>query len=62
MFYKTKNGDVLFTSQPYYLSKEEINSVFKENFESEFELFVYDTNLSWYSPGQVTLFIIKLKK
>lgn len=62
MFYKTKNGDVIFTSQPYYISKEEINSIFKESFESEFELVVFDTNLSWYSPGEATLFVIKLKK
>ena len=62
MFYKTITGEVIFTSQPYYMSSEEISELFHKNFESEFELKIYDTQESWYCPGSVTLFSIRLKK
>ena len=60
MFFKTKSGSIIFTSQPY-ADKNYIINEFKLLFSNDFELEVYDTKDSWYYPGQVCLFTIKLK-
>ena len=61
MFFKTKNGEVIFTSQPY-AEKNYIIERFNAMFSDEFELKIYDAKESWYYPGSVTLFSIKLKQ
>lgn len=61
MFFKTKNGEVIFTSQPY-TSNKYIYEKFNELFDDRFELTIYDTKESWYNPGLTILFTIKLKK
>jgi len=60
MFFKNRHGDVIFTSQPY-AEKDYILEQFNKYFSNEFELEIFDTNKSWYSPGQVILFTIRLK-
>ena len=60
MFYKTRSGDILFTSQPY-ASKEYIEEQFRKIFPEGFDLIVCDKEASWYCPGESTLFVIKLK-
>ena len=60
MFYKTKEGKVIFTSQPC-AKKEYILKQFYALFPSDFKIDVYDTEDSWYRPGEVTLFTIQLR-
>ena len=61
MFFKTADGRVLFTSQPY-ADKEYIADQFKSLFSNEFKIRIYNTNESWYYPGETTLFVITLNE
>ena len=60
MFYKNKNGDVIFSSQPY-LKSESIRKEFNKKFDENYNLKIFDSKKSWYAPGKTTLFTITLK-
>ena len=63
MFYKTKSGKILFTTQPYipenYIprTKERLEMAFGDKFTVN----VYGTEDSWYYPTQTALFVVELK-
>ncbi|MBP5551473.1 MAG: hypothetical protein J6X93_05445 [Bacilli bacterium] len=61
MFYKTSDGEVIFTSQPH-ANKEKIIYNFNLCFAKDFEIRVYESSNGWYCPGEVTLFTVRLKK
>ena len=58
--FKTLNGDVIFTSQPY-ADRDYVLEEFNKYFTEDFELSIFDTKESWYYPGQTILFVIRLK-
>ena len=61
MFFKTKEGKIIFTSQPY-TPKDVVIEEFSQKFTSDFQLQIYDDSDSWYRPGYSLLFIITLKE
>lgn len=61
MFFRTKTKKVIFTSQVYNLNANEIEKIFQENFDPDFELKIYNSRESWYNPNETILFSISLK-